>query len=96
MHRGHCLAILTTHSASRSDAIISGNFESRFKQLDESRMNAAKRADRRKSLLSRGILMKRRFADLGEMALTVPLESGVTISPLGSLDPRAVGHSVRA
>jgi hypothetical protein len=79
---GHSLANFLTHSAYRSDAIISGNFESRFKQLDESRMNAAKRADRRKGLLSRGILMKRRFIDFGEMALTVPLDGKVTISPI--------------
>jgi hypothetical protein len=40
--------------------------------------------------------MKRGFVDFGEMALTVPLDGGVTIPPFSSLDRRAVGHSVRA
>jgi hypothetical protein len=77
----------------RSSAIICRRFESRFKQRNESIVNAGELTPPGNVSLSIGSPAIRAFAAFGERALTVPLESGVTIrkgarfhfSPTGAL-----------
>jgi hypothetical protein len=63
----------------RSVSIISGKFESRFKQCDESEVNA----DRQKRRCNKSLITdspdKRALPESGQQALTVALESAVTM-----------------
>jgi len=56
-----------------------GSFESRFKQCDESEMNAVRRKRRCNRSLSTDRPEKRAFADSGQQALTVALKSALTM-----------------
>ena len=76
----------------RSVSIISGNFESRFKQCDESEVNADRQKRRCNKSLITVRLEKRRFPESGQQALTVALESAVTMRRGGpALLPAPVG-----
>ena len=74
----------------RSVLIISGNFESRFQQCDESEVNA----DRQKCRCNKSLITdrpeKRALPESGQQALTVALESAVTMRRGGPTLPGAV------
>jgi hypothetical protein len=59
--------------------MISGNFESRFKQYDEAEVNADEQKRRCNKSLITDRPEKRALAQSGQQALTVALESAVTM-----------------
>jgi len=68
-----------------SSAIIIGNFELHFKQRDESGVNAAALRMRCKMSLSMESIANRAFVTFGEGALTVTIETGVTMRSVGRI-----------
>jgi hypothetical protein len=67
----------------RSGAIIIAKFELHFKQRDESGVNAADARMRYKMFLSMESAANPAFSAFVEEALTVTIESGVTMRTLG-------------